>query len=51
MSKLKPPEELHMEKDRLKIAEEKTKNVFKNKARIPDEQNHLKGGEPSRGGQ
>lgn len=49
MTKLKPPDELRFEKERIKMEEEKVENVFKNKSRVPDSQNRMKSGEPARG--
>ena len=39
MSKEKSPDELRVEKDRLKMQNQKTENVFEDKSRVPNEQN------------
>ncbi len=42
MSQEKSPEELRVEKEKLKMENQKTENVFEDKSRVPDEQNAWK---------
>jgi len=45
----KTPEQLHQEKEQLKIQNQKTENVFEDKSRVPDEQNAWKETQYQRG--
>ena len=42
MSQEKSPEELRVEKEKLKMENQKTENVFEDKSRVPDEQHAWK---------
>lgn len=42
MSQEKSPEELRVEKEKMKMENQKTENVFEDKSRVPDEQHAWK---------
>ncbi|GEN82725.1 hypothetical protein SLU01_10370 [Sporosarcina luteola] len=45
----KTPEQLHKEKEQLKVQNQKTENVFEDKSRVPNEQNAWKETQYQRG--
>ena len=47
--KEKSPEQLHKEKEQLKVQNQKTENVFEDKNRVPNEQNAWKETQYDRG--
>lgn len=49
MEKEKSPEEQRQERDRLRMQDQKTENVFEDKSRVPNEQNAWKETQYKRG--